>query len=220
MKKVMCRILPVLVIAMVIAVVSGVAVAQQGGPIGEEFTTNYYANNTTSGAPPAWLRFTEHGSIADRECAMIYVFAPDQQLTECCGCLVTANGLQTINVQTQLLGNTLTRVTPNTGVIQIVSGLPTSGGLTGPKGNNSPLCDPTNVAVAPEIDSWVTHVQNKVGATFPITESRGDEEFLSDAEFSNITGSLEADCAFAERLGSGFGVCDCGKFENVGDGLH
>ena len=50
MKKVICRILPVLAIALVIAIASGTASAQIGGPTGEEFTTNYYANNTTSGA--------------------------------------------------------------------------------------------------------------------------------------------------------------------------
>ena len=189
MKKVICRILPVLAIALVIAMVSGIAVAQEG----ETFTTNYYANNTTSGAPAATLRFTEHGSVAETECAMIYVYAADQQLAECCGCPVTANGLVHENVQKDLLGNTLTRVVPNEGVIQIVSSI-----FTG-------VCDPTSYIPVPEIDSWVTHVQNKVGTAFPITEDRGDEELLSPQELS----TLQGDCAFAIRLGSGFGVCSC-----------
>jgi hypothetical protein len=208
MKKVMCSFLSMLAIALVIAMVSGSAFADDSS-IGEYFTDNYFSNNTVAGAPAATLRFTNHGSVATDECAMIYVYAADQQLTECCGCHVTSNGLQTINVQTQLLANTLTRVVPNNGTIEIVSGLPTSGGIVGPKGNNDPACDPTNVSIAPEIDSWLTHVQNKVGTTFPITEDRGDEEFLSSTELSN----LEGDCYFAERLGSGFGICDCGKFE-------
>jgi len=189
MKKVACRILPVLAIALVIAMVAGVAVAQEG----ETFTTNYFANNTTAGAPAGTLRFTEHGSVAETECAMIYVYAADQQLAECCGCPVTANGLVHENVQTDLLGNTLTRVTPNEGVIQIVSSI-----FTG-------VCDPTSYIPEPEIDSWVTHVQNKVGTAFPITEGRGDEELLSPTEL----GTLQSDCAYAIRLGSGFGVCSC-----------
>jgi hypothetical protein len=189
MKKAMCRILPVLAIALVIAMVAGVAVAQEGAT----FTTNYFANNTTSGAPAATLRFTEHGSVAETECAMIYVYAADQQLAECCGCPVTYNGLVEENVKTDLLGNSLTRVTPNQGVVQIVSG------------DYAGACDPTNVSVDPEIDSWMTHIQNKVGTAFPITEDRGDEELLSSTELS----TLESDCSFAIRLGSGFGFCKC-----------
>ncbi len=189
MKKVICRILPVLAIALVIAMVAGVAAAQEG----EVFTTNYFANNTTSGAPPATLRFTEHGSVAPIECAMIYVYAADQQLAECCGCPVSYNGLVHENVQKDLLGNTLTRVVPNEGVIQIVSSVYTG------------TCDPTTYEPVPEIDSWVTHVQNKVGTAFPITEDRGDEELLSGTELS----TLQNDCAFTIRLGSGFGQCSC-----------
>jgi len=191
MKKAMCRILPVLMIALVIAMVSGIASAQI---IDETFQTMYFSNNTTSGAPAATLRFTEHdGTAHHTECAMIYVYAADQQLAECCGCPVTYNGLVSENVQKDLLGNTLTRVIPNEGVIQVVSGVPTG------------VCDPTLVNVEPEVDSWITHVQNKVGTAFPITEEEGDAEFLSSDEL----GTLESDCAFALRLGSGFGQCKC-----------
>ncbi len=190
MKKVMSRILPVLAIALVIAMVAGVAAAQEG----EVFTTNYYANNIT-GAPPATLRFTEHGSVAPIECANIYVYAADQQLTECCSCPVSYNGLVHENVQTDLLGNTLTRNVPTEGVIQIVSSVYTG------------VCDPTTYEPAPEIDSWLTHIQNKVGTAYPITEDRGDEELLSSTELS----TLQNDCAFTIRLGSGFGQCTCNK---------
>ncbi|MGH9529030.1 MAG: hypothetical protein ACRD2S_03825 [Terriglobales bacterium] len=191
MKKVLCSILPILAIALVIAMVSGAAFAQEG----EVFTTNYFANNTTAGSPDATLRFTEHGSLAEEECANIYVYAADQQLTTCCGCPVTANGLVHESVKKDLTSNYLTRTEPNEGVIQIVSGLYLG------------VCDPTDVDPfpLPEIDSWVTHVQNKVGTAFPITEGRGDEEVLSPREF----GTLESDCAAAIRLGSGYGVCSC-----------
>jgi hypothetical protein len=221
MKKIVCRILPVLAIALVIAMVAGVASAQIVGTP-EEFSTNYYSNNTTSGAPAATLRLSQHGSVAENECALIYVFDSAQEPLECCGCLVTANGLQTINVRTQLTANPVLPFFPNTGVVQIVSGLPTGGGVTGPKGNNSPSCNPANVNLSPEIDSWMTHVQNKGtnGATgFAITESKGDEEFLSAAELLNTVSGLEADCSFIQAHGSKFGVCDCGTFENAGDGI-
>jgi hypothetical protein len=192
--KTVCRILPVVMIALVIAAVSGVASAQIAGSP-EEFTTNYYANNTSSGAPAATLRFTEHDGIGQHEeCAMIYVYAADQQLAECCGCPVSYNGLVHENVQKDLLGNTLTRVVPNEGVIQIVSTVANG------------VCDPTALYTPdPEIDSWITHIQNKVGTAFPITEDRGDEEVLSVDEYF----TLISDCYGAQRLGSGFGVCTC-----------
>ena len=197
MKKSAPNALPVLALALVIAMVSGVASAQI---IYETFSTNYFANNTTSGAPAATLRFTEHDGVGlHEECAMIYVYAADQQLGECCGCPVSYNGLVEENVKTDLLGNSLTRVTPNEGVVQIVSGAWTG------------RCDPTNVVVEPEIDSWMTHIQNKIGTTFPITEDAGDAEFLSSDELT----TLESDCAFAIRLGSGFGVCTCNSDGSV-----
>jgi hypothetical protein len=194
MKKTACRILPILAVALVIAMVSGVAAAQDP-VIGETFTTNYFSNNTTAGAPAATLRFTEHDGIeAHEECAMIYVYAADQQLAECCGCPVSYNGLVHENVQKDLLGNTLTRVIPNEGVIQIVSSVDTG------------ICDPTSLySPAPEIDSWTTHIQNKVGAAFPMTEDRGDEELLSPDEYLTLIG----DCYSAQRLGSGAAVCTC-----------
>src|SRR5450432_1595885 len=212
MKKVICRILPVLAIALVIAMVSGAAFAQR------TMTENYYANNTTSGAPQGTLRITNHDGDPGDLCAMIYVFDAAQELTACCGCRVTPNGLQTINVRTQLLVDTLTRVTPNTGVIQIISGAPI-GSNPIKNHNNDPSCDPTFVAIEihhpGELESWVTHVQNKVGTAFPITETESDEEELSQDEFGNLQG----DCAGAIKLGSGFGRCDCGVFENTGDGV-
>ncbi len=208
MKNIVHNILLVLTVALAFAMATGVASAQLSED--EVFTTNYFSNNTTPGAPPATLRFTEYGVPivagngqpydTDEECAMIYVYAADQQLTECCGCPVTNNGLVHENVQKDLLGNPLTRVTPNEGVIQIVSGAYLSVQAFG-------ICDPTDFDPVPEIESWVTHIQNKVGSTFPITEGKGDEEVLT----SNQLSTLESDCAGALRLGSGFGVCSCNQ---------
>ena len=206
MKKIMSSSLSISAIVFLVVAAASVASAQLQEDV---FTTNYFSNNTTPGAPPATLRFTEHGEnqvekgngqvySATEICAMIYVYAADQQLAECCGCPVSINGLVHENVQKDLLGNTLTRVVPNEGVIQIVSGAYISTATEG-------ICDPTGFELAPEIDSWVTHVQNKVGTGFPVTESRGDEELLSGFEL----GTLESDCSFAMRLGSGFGVCTC-----------
>jgi len=88
------------------------------------YKVNYFANNTTSGAPDETVRIDNPGTDSTADlCAMIYVFQNDQQLTECCGCVVTANGLRTLSVSSDLTSHPLTGISskPNNGVIKIVS---------------------------------------------------------------------------------------------------
>jgi hypothetical protein len=206
MKKVLCSSLPVLMIALVIAMVSGAAFAQVEG---EFFTTNYFANNTSSGAPDATLRYTEHfgGVLATGHnlCANIYVFDARQEPTECCSCLITPNGLVTTSVKNQLTNNPLTGNVPADGVIQIISSLVPPQGCDPTFGLGGQIPELTN-GPFPEVDSWLTHVQNKVGTAYPITEGEGVEELLTVGEFFD----LAVDCAFVQEFGSGQGVCSCG----------
>ncbi|MGH9511021.1 MAG: hypothetical protein ACRD2U_02680 [Terriglobales bacterium] len=208
MKKVLCSIPPILTIALLLAMVSGAAFAQApatGEDTAEYFTTNYFSNNTAAGAPDGTLRYTMHyGAVLQERtlCANIYVFAADQQPTECCSCKITANGLVTASVKKNLTSNPLTGNIPADGVVQIVSSLPVGG-----------VCDPTfgfdgtpPTAPYPEVDSWMTHIQNNVGTAFPITETSGLEELLTSEELTD----LAYDCAFALEFGSGGAVCTCG----------
>jgi hypothetical protein len=192
MKKMTYRILPVLAIALVIGAVSGVASAQVSTD--GIFNTSYYSNNTTAGAPAGTERFSYDGAAGNPKtvCANIYVFAADQQLAECCSCPVTADGLVEENIKTNLLGNSLTRVTPNQGVIKIVA--------------SSGACNAAVVGtLTPGLNAWTTHIENKVGTAFPVSVTQNSPSTLSAGELA----SLQADCAFAQRLGSGFGVCTC-----------
>jgi hypothetical protein len=169
---------------------SGVATAQ------DVFRVNYFSNANASGAPDATLRIDNPGLTYGNLCAMIYVFDADQQLTECCGCVETHNGLRTLSVNGDLTKNPLTGVKSSTGVIKIVSAAV----------NNSP-CDPTaNVAPTPNLRSWTTHIQNKVGTAYPITETEDSNSALGATELAN----LQAQCAFVNILGSGHGICTCG----------
>jgi hypothetical protein len=199
-KRITCRIPPVLAIALAIATISGVASSQDDSP----FTTNYFSNNTTEGAPAGTLRLSNDGATVGLSfvggfssrtlCANIYVFAGDQQLVECCGCPVTPNGLVEENINTNLLGNTLTRVVPNEGVIQIVATVDTG------------VCDPTsNASLARGLTAWTTHIENQVGGQFPVSVTQNSPSTLSSAELL----VLRSDCDFAVALGSGFGVCSC-----------
>jgi hypothetical protein len=169
------------------------------------FKINYFANNGVAGAPDATVRIDNPGSPSDiiydggdtNLCAMIYVFDNDQQLSECCGCLVTPNGLRTLSVGHNLTNNPLTGVVSKNGVIKIVSALP----------NNNP-CDPTSI-FQPDatVRAWASHIQNKVGTAYPETETAFSDATLSGEEFEF---NLIEQCAFAQRLGSGHAICSCG----------
>jgi len=193
MNKKPCKNVTVLSVALVAAflvAMTGVCVAQA-----DTFTLHYYANGNTAGAPDATLRIDNTGDTYGNLCAMIYVFTADQQMTECCGCVNSHNNLATYSVNGNLLNNPLTGVLPVRGAIKIVSAAV-----------NAAPCDPTtNVTPTPELRSWATHVQNKVGNAFPITETPGLDSTLGAVELAN----LQAQCAFIGILGSGAGVCNC-----------
>lgn len=194
--KQLCRILPILTIAMlVLGLGSSVAIAQ------DVYKVNYFSNNAAP-APDATVRIDNPGLTYGNLCAMIYVFDADQQLTECCGCEESHNGLRTLSVRTNLTSNPLTGVVSKNGVIKVVSAAV----------NNSP-CDPTsNVSPKANLRVWATHIQNAVplgtfgGSVFPITETESSDSTLGATELAN----LQAQCAFINILGSGQGVCSCG----------
>jgi len=190
--KPLSRILPVLVIALVVLVLgTGAAMAQ------DVFKVNYFANANTAGAPDATVRLDNPGLTYGNLCAMIYVFDRDEQLTECCGCVESHNDLRTLSVNGDLTSNPLTGRKSTTGVIKVVSAAV----------NNSP-CDPTtNVTPTANLRVWATHIQNKVGTAYPITETESSDSTLGATELAN----LQAQCSFVAILGSGQGVCSCGS---------
>jgi len=191
MSSKLCKVLPLVVIALlVLGLGSGVAMAQ------DVYKLNYFSNSNTPGAPDATVRIDNPGLTYGNLCAMIYVFDNDQQLTECCGCVETHNGLRTLSVKKDLTSNPLTPSFSKTGVIKIISAAV----------NNSP-CDPTsNVTPRANLRAWGTHIQNPVGTAYPITETEFSDSTLGATELAN----LQAQCAFIGILGSGAGICTCG----------
>jgi len=178
-----------LVIVGLVSIGAGVASAQ------DVYKVNYFSNNAGT-APDATVRIDNPGLTYGNLCAMVYVFDADQQMTECCGCVETHNGLRTLSVRNNLTSNPLTGVRSTNGVIKIVSAAV----------NNSP-CDPTsNVTPKANLRAWVTHIQNAVGTAWPITETESSDSTLGATELAN----LQAQCAFVNILGSGHGICSCG----------
>ncbi|MGA7317413.1 MAG: hypothetical protein WBX22_25975 [Silvibacterium sp.] len=190
MKLTLCKTLTLaLVIVGLVTLGAGVASAQ------DVFKVNYFSNNAGA-APDATVRIDNPGLTYGNLCAMIYVFDADQQLSECCGCVETHNGLRTLSVRRDLTSNPLTGVISSNGVIKIVSAAV----------NNSP-CDPTsNVKPTANLRAWVTHIQNAVGTAWPITETESSDSTLGATELAN----LQAQCDFVNILGSGHGICSCG----------
>ncbi|HUO15493.1 MAG TPA: hypothetical protein VMX38_10950 [Verrucomicrobiae bacterium] len=159
---------------------------------------DYFANANTSGAPDGTLRVTNPGTAAGNICAYIFVFDPYQELSECCGCLNTPDGLATLSINSDLTSNPLTGVTLSTGAIKILS--------VSPIGNACPLPGQTTGSdvIEPAIRAWTTHIQN---TTFAETETAAQDATLSAGEVVR----LRNECAAIVLDGSGKGICSCGS---------
>jgi len=151
---------------------------------------NYFDNANTSGAPDGKVRISNPGSPTGNLCAQIYVFDPEQELSECCACLVTPNGLRKLSVNVDLTANPLTGVKLTEGEVTIISGY-----------TNNNVCSPLNDIVEPTIRAWGTHVDD----SFLITETEYSERSLG-----RWNDNLLVDCYAISLDGSGHGSCTCG----------
>src|SRR5580693_3094398 len=106
-------------------------------------------------------------------CAMIYVFDTAQNMQACCGCPITADGLLTLQISTNLAPNPVGSLTIlMDGSIRIVSTLPNSipGLPPGPDIYCDPAtsvcCDPAatldgnTLTPASELVAWASHIQD------------------------------------------------------------
>ena len=124
-------------------------------------------------------------------CAMIYVFDPNQELSECCGCKLTPNGLRTLD-GSNLLSNPLTGVLLSTGTIELISS------------SGYPTCNPSKPVPSPGLTAWATHTQATTTTETALLDSN-----LSTAELN----LLARKCGAIQSNGSGFGKCTCGTGE-------
>src|SRR6202007_258991 len=122
---------------------------------------SYFSNAHASGAGDATVRLTNPGITGGNLCAEIYVFDQDQQLSECCGCVVSPDGLRTLSVNTDLTGNPLTGVKSTNGVVKIV---PADASITS-------SCDPTAITPDASVVAWSTNIQKQSVSAFVITET-------------------------------------------------
>lgn len=188
----MKKLIVLMSLVLLLGIVSGSALAQDENSV---YFTTYYANNVPA-APDATLRIVNDGDSAVNPngtlYASIYVFDDSQELTECCSCPVTADGLLSESVRFQLTANPLTGIVPRRGVIKVISSTTESDVFTNFAPNKP----------APGLRGWATHIQsafnrNPAGAA-PYTQT---ETELAD---SNLTAGeqsqLELLCKFDKLL--------------------
>jgi hypothetical protein len=162
----------------------------QSGPPADTLKVDYFSNANTSGAPDGTVRILNPGTSGGNLCADIYVFDTNEEMSECCSCKITPDGLLTLSVNTDLTGDPLTGLTLSTGVIKIVSSLTKAG-----------LCPLPTVSVpAAALRAWTTHIQ---GTGFAITETASQDATFSTHEQN----ALQGQCNAIARVGSGKGVC-------------
>ena len=128
-------------------------------------------------------------------CTMVFVVDQDQQMSECCGCRISREGLRGLSLRDDLLANPLTASPPETGTLVLVT--------AAFNGNTS--CDPAAFSVAGFGNAWATHIQGS-GATLSATETPFTQTELGNTLMAN----LQAQCSYIQTLGGGRGVCTCG----------
>src|ERR1017187_3951967 len=142
----------------------GNAFASPPVPAGAYFTT-YYSNANTTGAPDATVRIINDGSTGADLYAAIFVFDDSEELTECCYCEITPDGLLSESVNNNLTANPITGIKPTRGVIKVVS----SGSFNGV---NAPTAG---------LRAWATHVQ-KLASGYAVTEAPFADSILASSE--------------------------------------
>jgi hypothetical protein len=165
------------------------------------FLVNYFVN----GAPPSsgglggvnfYKLFNPNVPDGDPICALIYVFDPNQDMVECCSCIISASGGT---------GATISALTNNpgggqppldSGTIKVVAAVPTSRCGIGQEAS------PTSQVVPGGIVGWITH------QTVASNPEKTEVRFTDTRESPGDLQELSSLCGGAESVG-GPGNCLC-----------
>ena len=167
----------------------GTALAQDA----DSYFVTYYSNNVTN-APDETVRVINDGFTEATIYADFYVFDDSEELTECCSCAVTPDGLLSESVRTNLTANPLTGIKPTRGVIKVIAS-------TAP-GAASAFNGATGVNPTPGLHGWATHAQ-KLAAGVALTEGE-----LADGDLSASEETLLEELCMFDGLLSGK-QCTC-----------
>ena len=160
----------------------GTALAQGDNTV---YFTTYFSNANTANAPDATVRAVNDGDTENNLYASIYMFDDSEELTECCSCLITPDGLLSESVNVNLTANPMTGTKTTRGVIKIISSS-TESDISTHFAPNTPT---------PGIRAWATHIQ-KLTSGFAVTETQFADSNLAASEKSLI----EQLCYFDHQL--------------------
>jgi len=179
-----------LFLVLMLGIASGTALAQNVGDNSVYFVT-YYANNVAA-APDATLRIVNDGDTFGVLWASIYVFDDSQELTECCSCRITADGLLSESVRKNLTATPINGAIKTRGVIKVISSSTESDVNTGFAPNT-----PT-----PGLRGWATHIQSVANATpfGPAPYSQTEDELADSNLGAPEKAFLEQLCLFDNLL--------------------
>ena len=198
----------VITIAAAACVLTASVVWAQAPPV-DTFQVNYFSNANNKAGIDQEVRIINPGADApsfppNSLCAMIYVFDNKQELKECCGCLISTDGLAELSLNKNLVSNPFDGRSPTDGDIKIVSATqndnfggvacdPTGGGI----GNNGKYV--LNIVPTVDLRAWSTHVQNDNNLT--------EDEFINSTLSTSELDSLQEECYGIVTVGSGAGIC-------------
>lgn len=185
---------PVLAIALLFG---GSALAQNAGDNSTYFVTYYSNAQQGGGVPDGTVRVINDGDTGASLWASFYTFDDSQEMTECCSCEVTPDGVLSQSVDLNLAGNPLTGRLSTRGVIKVISSSVAAGGRA--NYTNTPT---------PGLRVWSTHVQRFTSTAGPYntTEAPAADSNLASGE----EWMLETLCFYINLLGGSHqGVCNC-----------
>jgi hypothetical protein len=149
----------------------------------DQYFTTYFSNANTPGAPDATVRIINDGSTGADIYAAIFVFDDSEELTECCDCEITPDGLLSESVNNNLTANPITGIKPTRGVIKVISSI--VDGISQGGGG----------VITTGLHAWATHVQ-KLSSGYAVSESPFADSNLALSE----QGLLYELCYFDAKL--------------------
>ena len=175
-------------------------------PPADTFSVGFFVNANQSDVADGTLFITNPGTSGDALCADIYVFDPNGEMSECCGCPVPLDGLLTLSINSDLTSDPLTGVQLTDGVMKIISSSEFKPGAT-PKEK----CNPGKAIPKATLRSSLERpAKHKNPANSKTSEGHKEEQMRDATLSSKELGSLKNQCTVISLDGSGHGVCSCG----------
>ena len=176
------------------------------------FDTEATSTNNSTGAGDNIVRIVNDTSI--EMCALIYVFDDDEEMGECCGCVLSPNKLINLSVERDLT-QSWREASGNfeNGVVYAFSSAPNNRQCILSNGKPNPACnagcDPAlgftpPTTPIPHINGNITRVQ-EIGSQESITET----DMTNNGDDDSQEHALASQCSNIVNHGSGLGACRC-----------